>query len=695
MAEVDSYTRYYQEKLWGLLPAAYRALGMPAEGESEALRELLRRIGASAAELRRQMDRLWMDQSIETADDRIIPFIADLLATRLVSAMDVRGQRRDVAKTIYYRRRAGTVALLEELAEDVASVESRVVEGFRRLGRTRHLFDPRIGEAPFFTSGKIAPPPDVGQGLQGLYTRTPMGGYADLRNQFGAAQAHSAFDEFAHTADFRLGRRNVGWHAIPKAEVFLWWLRSVPVVESTPVEYVTCPGQYTFDPAGREVPLFAQRTESGRYGEDWTSPDAWRVPAPVSRYLWYAQSDKLYGSSLAVWEGDRLPNQGYRAVEMERLVINPERGRFRRRAASPAFVANNVHVSWAYGFGGNIGAGALAPREERPTAASIEIDDHPAGLAAAIGALGGEDSIVLRRSITYDRPSDVDVKVRLGVVAGTSQRPVVRWPQAPSGGWRITGEAGAELVFEGVHFVGTPIAIEGEFKRVSFRCCTLDPGTAGSTTAYAAAADGVTLAPTRLFVHADVGELSFERCILGPIDARSANLTTLSISDSIVQSLPAVLGQSAEPAISTTSGDVVLNRVTVLGRLTVHRLEASDCILQDLAVAEDFQHGCVRFSAYATGSQIPQPYESVGIAAAAPLFRSEEFGMPRYTWLREDVDTTILSGEKGATISTGAEDGSEMGAFSSERVALKSRGLRLKFAEFLPIGIEPVWVNQD
>ena len=63
--------------------------------------------------------------------------MADLLATNLVSGLDSRGQRLDVAKTIYYRRRKGTVALLEELAADITGWEVRVVEFFRRLARTR------------------------------------------------------------------------------------------------------------------------------------------------------------------------------------------------------------------------------------------------------------------------------------------------------------------------------------------------------------------------------------------------------------------------------------------------------------------------------------------------------------------------------------------------------------------------------
>ena len=92
--------------------------------------------------MRRSIDRLWENQSIETCDDWVVPYIGDLLATRLVSCLDARAQRLDVAKTIYYRRRSGTLGVLEELAADIAGRDARAVEFFRRLGRTRHQFDP-------------------------------------------------------------------------------------------------------------------------------------------------------------------------------------------------------------------------------------------------------------------------------------------------------------------------------------------------------------------------------------------------------------------------------------------------------------------------------------------------------------------------------------------------------------------------
>src|SRR5258707_1221463 len=206
---------------------------------------MVNRIGAQAAILRRTIARLWEDQSIETCDDWVIAYIANLLATNLVASLDARGQRLDVAKTIYFRRRKGTVSILEEIAADITGWDARVVEFFRRLGRTRHNFDPEIG-IPSETddpAGKLTL--QLEEGLVGFWTHTAIGGWADLRNRYGTTKSTSAFDEYFHTADFRRGVDMVGWHNIPRLGVFLWRLYSFGIDQSTPVEMTAaCPGQF-------------------------------------------------------------------------------------------------------------------------------------------------------------------------------------------------------------------------------------------------------------------------------------------------------------------------------------------------------------------------------------------------------------------------------------------------------------------
>ena len=122
----------------------------------------------------------------------------------------------------------------------------------------------------------------------------------------------------------------------------------------------------------------------------------------------------------------------------------------------------------------------------------------------------------------------------------------------------------------------------------------------------------------------------------------------------------------------------------------MHRLYASDSILDDVTTVENYQDGCVRFTAWATGSILPRPYESVEIAPRSPLFTSRVFGDAGYAQLIQGVDSAILSGAVGATISAGAEDGSEMGAFSREKNPIKERSLEIKYEEFMPLGMIPV-----
>src|SRR5262249_12075439 len=145
----------------------------------------------------------------------------------------------------------------------------------------------------------------------------------------------------------------------------------------------------------------------------------------------------------------------------------------------------------------------------------------------------------------------------------------------------------------------------------------------------------------------------------------------------------------ADAALAFTDGDVSLSRCTVLGRVVVHHLSASECILRELAQVDDVQHGCVRFTAWADGSALPRQHESVRIPQGAGLFTSTDFGQPGYAQLLPTADAVILPAPPPAppappTILAGAQDGSEMGAFAREMNPIKERGLLIKYQEFMP-----------
>jgi hypothetical protein len=66
------------------------------------------------------------------------------------------------------------------------------------------------------------------------------------------------------------------------------------------------------------------------------------------------------------------------------------------------------------------------------------------------------------------------------------------------------------------------------------------------------------------------------------------------------------------------------------------------------------------------------------------LFSSVSFGDPGYAQLVDGVPTAITEG---------ADDGSEMGAFSREKNGIKERALQLKLREYMPVGLAPIVIH--
>jgi hypothetical protein len=872
----DGFAAFYAERLWLLLPAVYRTADTDSFDSPGPLRELVNRIGAQVAVVRRSMDRMWDDQSIETCDDWVIPYLGDLLGTNLVSNLDARSQRLDVAKTIHYRRRKGTPELLEELAHDVTGWTAHVVEGFRQLGRTRHGLDPAVGPDAF----PQASPADVAQllrieGLTGLLTGTPAGGLADLRSAHGAALAGTAFGESFRTADFRAGRGAVGHAGIGQVLVFLWRLASFPVRAGTPVAVAGCPGQYVFDPTGRQVPLFLPAPPApADFAEAWTPDREWQVPGPLTSSLEAA----LTAGPAAVPPSPPYPDTDvpprYALSEgWSPTAVWPELGRFAADSSDPSSSPPGpLTVDYQYGFSSLIGAGPydrgqLGSRPDTAGEETVVSGGH--GLDAALVAAGPTGTVTIGDSLTSPTLADVGSTAApiasLLVRAGPAERPVLRPPPgtAGPGEWVLTGSPGAQLVLDGLTVSGCDIVLRGAFDTVWLTACTVDPGTArpadpdpasssppgsppagsasaGSGPPLAPAADGTLLAPCRIFVEADpaapagqpggIGQLLVDHCILGPVRTRlGGSVQTLTVTDSIVQGLrattgpafaaadifdPALLarglaagdaapGQPVDPlsaallaampeadaaailayaaarpgsgsppapaaaggasaawfplgglnalvgsavslyqpelfgavslspavlalvklaqtgtlapdrlaalnralleeafpvalavaALAVADAAVQLTRVTVLGRTAVHRLSASDSVLAGFASADDVQDGCVRFSAYPDGSAVPRQYQAATIEPGTPIFTSVSYGQPGYAQLTETADAAITGGAAGASIASGAENGSEMGAFCADLNPVREQGLLTKYAEYLPLGLTPVIIH--
>jgi hypothetical protein len=722
----DQFEAYYAEKLWELIPPVYReedGLANPPD----VLRSLVEILAGQAAHLRRSTDRLWEDQFIELCDDWAVPYIADLVGTRLVSALNARGRRVDVAKTIYYRRRKGTPRVLEELISDISGWEGKVVEQFRRLGRPRHGLDPDA------------------RPLAGAFTGTPPGGWSAMRRPRGAALVDTAFDEFHHWHDVRRHRGLSGRHGIAKLAFHLLRIPSRPLVGVMPAPG-PAPRTFTVDPSGRDTPLFVARTRANDWDE-WRSAREWELPAPMPcRLLGHAEYQvdetvvaglvaaglssaaandlrrfrgvrfkserelrrlaaglpnaaailaagmfqRLLAAALVpdcgkagllpksfsaeIAPGVIVPRERMAAGNLaawsataadKRLVVDPERGRL---LFLGPLVPRTLAVSHYYGFPGPIGAGTFDRRASVAGAAAVSILGGGAISAAQLSATSIAE---IEDSATYGPVPDKTGVQSMTLRAANEQRPYLRLEAS----WVLdTGaQQDSRLTLDGL-WIGTAgnfsLVLRGDFERVLIAHCTLDPGGLD--------AQGNQIRPVRLAVEGRVEELVIDHAIVGPIERRGGEVERLCICDSIVQSLdPAV------PAIDLPRTELRLSRATIFGAVDVNLMDASEALITGPTDVTNTQAGCFRFSAAPTGSRVPRPFESLFFTDSNHFFTSRRFGDPGFAQLSESAP---------AALRRGAENGSEMGAYSALLNAIKLDSLKAKIDEFAPFGLIPIYV---
>jgi hypothetical protein len=192
-----------------------------------------------------------------------------------------------------------------------------------------------------------------------------------------------------------------------------------------------------------------------------------------------------------------------------------------------------------------------------------------------------------------------------------------------------------------------------------------------------------------LSIRGNVETLVIESSIVGPVRVEgTGELTNLEIRDSIVD------GQnSVAPAIAVPAGRVTMRNVTVFGEVAVDWLDASEVLITGFTNVTNTQEGCFRFSAVlerqdplnpaSQRSRVPRPYESYFVGEFHAVFTSTIFNQPGYAQLAESAP---------ASIHHGAENKSEMGAYSRLLNPIKFDSLRAKVEEFSPFGLLPVYV---
>jgi hypothetical protein len=349
------------DRLYELLPVFHRQLDTEA---GQPLRALLQVIAEQVNVVEDDIAQLYENWFIETCQDWVVPYIADLIGYRPVheagepGAVSTAGgalrdkiliPRREVAATLRYRRRKGTLALLELLARDVAGWPARAAEFYQLLAASQHVKYPRLSRA-----------------------RT-----LDLRGGDALDRLGGAFDEASHTASVRRlnSRRTTGRHAITNAGLFVWRLKAHSVTRAPAFSVDRVRHHYTFSILGNDAPLF---TKPIAEPDPTHVADELNVPAPVRRRALEERTADYYGpqKSLFIWrdgEDRPVPLDYIVAADLSRWAYRPQGDqvavdpRLGRIAFSPRSEPRaGVWVTYHYGFPAEIGGGEYARQLRAP-----------------------------------------------------------------------------------------------------------------------------------------------------------------------------------------------------------------------------------------------------------------------------------------------------------------------------------------
>jgi hypothetical protein len=667
------------ERLYNLLPAVYR---LRDTGQGEPLRALLAVVEREVQGLQEDIAGLYDNWFIETCDEWLVPYIGDLLGVHGLSAIDVEAfsQRAYVATTLAYRRRKGTAAVLEQLARDVTGWPARVVEFFRLLATTQHL-----------------------NHVQLTNLSTP-----DLRDTNRLELLSSPFEHARHSAEVRSIAGRGGHYNIAHVGIFLWRLRSYPLTDSPAFQLDA--RRYLFSPLGNTMPLFHRpHTED----EITHLAEPVNVPMPISRRMLQESLGHYYSAAKSLLvrvSGVEVPadqivvcdlsdqeNGEWAHAPQDKIAIDPVLGRvaFAKGQAPPV----DVRVSFHYGFSADMGGGEYARVASFDTQLQ-PVQRVPAPHNTIQGALnavasGGVVEVVDSGRYTGSLTTAVAAGRRIELRAADAHRPSI----VLTGDWQIVGGEAAEVTLNGLLISGGSLRVAGTLRRLRLRHCTLLPGIVLS-------ADGTPQLPSvpSVVIESANTEVEIERCILGGI--RAVGGATVRITDSIVDATAETEVAYAAPDASGAGGPLQIENSTIIGKVhtTLMTLASNAIFLAALAKPDAWaapvlidrrQQGCVRFSFIPDGAQTPrrhrcQPDLAVtGAAASAdragirarmrPGFTSLRYGRPGYGQLSLTCPPDIR---------TGAEDGSEMGAFCHLKQPQREANLRASLEDNLRFGLE-------
>jgi len=706
------------ERLYTLLPAIYRQRDL---AEGEPLRALLAILESELHTIEGQIDALYEDWFVETCDQRLLPYLGDLLgiADRIDPGLSSSRERPHVANTIAYRRRKGIAAILEHVAQDVTGWGAHAVELFELVGATQYV----------------------------QHVRLDRGGTVDVRDLAALHRLGGPFDSLAKRVDVRRivpvdegadalnGTLLRGKTNIMNVGVFVWRLQSYPVTSSPAAE--VSPGRFTFDPRGQNIWLFARpdpidnlaspantsnlplpldrasfAADLERYRERYSDSPADARPASSDYYgpgrsLFVVRDGRpvppieVLSADLSAWE--ERPPPPFEPSDLpgeQTLAIDVRLGRLRFGGGEPP--PTRVVASYCYGFSADIGGGPYDRRQTLampseaawlglvsssdlqaaavPAAAWNHFDQLQAALDAWAAQLDADPGgrrlgiIQIADNGTYDvhNPIELPAGSSLVLQAADGVRPTVR----PAGPLVLRGQgADAAMGLNGLLLAGG-LDLSGSL-RLNLTHATLTP-------------HGIR------YVDGDATNLTvtITSSLVGPIRL-PADSVGLTVGGSI-------LDGGSEPAIATSVDGAApygpattIDRTTIFGEAFVTAIPlGSDVIFVDPVRVQRRQVGGLRYSYVPEGSVTPRQYrcqpsmaveQADGVDVAAilarlrPLFTSRDERQPGYAQLRPGCAEEIRVDGSG---------GSEMGVFHDLHQPRRQASLAINLIDYLPSGLE-------
>ena len=752
--------RHRIDRLYELLPAVIR-LNDSAQGEP--LRALLQVITEQANHLENDLLQLYDNWFIETCQPWVVPYIADLIGHQPIHEAgepglgpDARARnavllpRREVAHTLRYRRRKGTLALLEQLARDVAGWPAHAVEFGRLLAQTQSF------RLPHRARGRSI----------------------DLRDASLIDHLGNAFDGLSHTPDLRrlISVHTAGRYAQASVGVFVWRLKAYSITRAPALcEEGVGSNCYTFSVLGNNVPLFNRpraHSPGCKQIELLDLPHAigrraFAAPRqPGSRFAsastsYYALADDPDGrpvaQSVAIWApgwpneqaDDSLPIPAARliAANLEGWIYQPPRDHV---AVDPVLgrivfpprqsPRGMVTVSYHYGFSADIGGGEYTRPLQQHTGAELirvtsadalrealkrwerQVDSHgkvtaPAGQPAhAVIELGDSGVYVLPLQIYLATGHSLQLR------AAQRTRPVLRlldWQTSRPDNMLIEGAAGSRFMLDGVMLAGRGVQVEGALASFTVRHSTLVPGWSLEPNC-----DPKRPAEPSIEVIDSRACIVIEHSIVGSIQINNDEVLTdplqLRISDSVIDATGADCDSPQCEAIGASGSRlafavVQVVRSTVIGRVMTHAIELGEnSLFMGRVTVARRQIGCIRFCYVTPNSRTPRRFqcqpdlvESVVLRdgrtngdakelieatqleerqRVRPRFDSTRYGTPTYCRLAAGCAQEIVRG---------AEDESEIGVYHDLYQPQRIVNLQLRLVEFSPAGTDAGIVFAD